>query len=64
MYVCVCVCVLCVCGPVRTNIWGQFCVLNSISADTRGVGTSPVVKPMPVNVLSIFKHIDTVKVIS
>ena len=49
---------VCVCALVRTNIWGHFCVFNHISADTRGVGMSPVVKPMPINVLSIFKHID------
>ena len=48
MCTCVCVCV-CVCGPVRTDI--------------RAVGTSPVVKPMPINVLSIFKHIDKVNII-
>ena len=49
-------------GPVRTDISGQFCVFNRISADTCAVGTSPVVKPMPINVLSIFKHIDIVNV--
>ena len=53
-----------VCALVRTDIWGNFCVFNRISADTRGVGTSPVVKPMPINVLSIFKHIDIVNAIS
>ena len=35
--VCVCVCV-CVCALVWTDIWGQFCDFNRISADTRGVG--------------------------
>ena len=58
----VCVCV-CVCALVWTDIWGHFCVFNHISADTRGVGTSPVVRPMPINVLSIFKHIYIVNVI-
>ena len=53
-FVCVCVCV---CALVLTDIWGQFCDFNRISADTRGVGTSAVVRPMPINVLSIFKHI-------
>ena len=47
---CVCVCALvcvcvCACALVWTDIWGHFCVFNRISADTRGVGTSPVVKP-------------------
>ena len=62
--VCVCVCVcVCVRALVWTDIWGNFCVFNRISADTRGVGTSPVVRPMPINVLSIFKHIYIVNVI-
>ena len=60
MKVCVCVCV---CALVWTDIWGQFCDFNHISVDTRGVGTSPVVRPMPINVLSIFKHIYIVNVI-
>ena len=60
--VCVCVCV-CVCALVWTDIWGQFCDFNRISADTRGVGTSTVVRPMPINVLSIFKHIYIVNAI-
>ena len=59
---------MCVCvwerELVRTDIWGQFCVFNRISAETRAVGMSPVIKPMSINVLSIFKHIDTVNVIS
>ena len=59
-YVCVCVCV---CALVWTDIWEHFCVFKCISADTRGVGTSPVVRPMPINVLSIFKHIYIVNVI-
>ena len=57
--VCVCVCV-CVCvhlyGPTSgDNFVGFF--FYRMSADTRGVGTSAVVRPMPINVLSIFKHI-------
>ena len=63
LFVCECVCV-CVCALVRTDIWRHFCIFNRISADTRGVGTSPVVKPMPINFLSIFKHIDIVNAIS
>ena len=58
------VCVCAVCALVWTDIWGQFCDFNRISADTRGVGTSAVVRPMPINVLSIFKHIYIVNVIS
>ena len=55
--VCVHVCVR-VCELLRIDIWRQFCVFNRISADTCTVGTSPVVKPMPINCLFIFKHID------
>ena len=61
-YVCVCVCV-CMCALVWTDMCGQFCAVNRISVDTRGVGTCPVVRPMPINVLSIFKHIYIVNVI-
>ena len=69
-FVCVCVCVCaraCVC--VHVHLYGPtsgefFFFFNRISADTRGVGTSPVVRPMPINVLSIFKHIYIVNVIS
>ena len=50
---------MCVCVVCATDIWGN----NRISADTRGVGTSPVVRPMPINVLSTFKHIYIVNVI-
>ena len=57
MLVCVCVCV-CVCELVRTDIWGQFYIFKLISVDTRAVGTSPVIKPMPINFLLIVKHID------
>ena len=60
MCVCVCVCV-CVCACrepcMDRHPTGQFCVLT-ISADTRGVGTSPIVRPMPINGLYLhFKHI-------
>ena len=55
---------LCVCVGLYEPTSGDNFVFNRISADTHGVGTSPVVKPMPINVSSIFKHIDMVNVIS
>ena len=58
------VCVVHVCELVWTDIWGHFRVFNRMSADTRGVGTSADVKPMPVNILSIFIHPSGVSKIS
>ena len=51
---------MCVCELVRTDIWGQFYIFKLISVDTPAVGTSPVIKPMPINFLLIVnvKHID------
>ena len=61
---CKCVCVRGGGGGAGTNRHlGAILCFNRISVDTRAVGTSPVVKPMPINVLSIFKHIDIVNVI-
>ena len=49
-----CVCVWGGGGGCTNQHLGEILCFNRISADTRAVGTSPVVKPMPINVLSIF----------
>ena len=58
--ICSCVCV-CVCACTNRYLM-TICVFNRISADIRAVGMSPVVKLMPINVLSILKRIDVVNV--
>ena len=59
-FVCVCVCV-CVCGG--GGLYEPTSGDNFVFLTAHAVGTSPVVKPIPINVLSIFKHIDIVHVI-
>ena len=52
-------------GGGGADIWGQFCDFYRISADTRGVGTSPASRKTHANQRFIyFKHIDMINVIS